>query len=147
MILSAQNLFSDQQAITATAISTNVIDLGVAGTPYGAAAALNYDVGAGNPIPVLVQVTEAFTHATTSDLTVTIEVSDVAGMTSPVVLASQTIAFADLVAGKQMFVHYLPHGATKQYLGVRYTSSSGSFTGGKVTAGVTMGVQTNTTGA
>ena len=36
MILSAQQLFSDDQAITASADSTNVIDLGVPGTPFGA---------------------------------------------------------------------------------------------------------------
>ena len=56
MILSAQQIFSDDQAVTATAISTNVIDLGAPGTPYDAAAALNQDIGKGCPIPVLVQL-------------------------------------------------------------------------------------------
>ena len=41
MIFSAQQIFSDDQAITGDAISTNVIDTGVRGTPYDAAAALN----------------------------------------------------------------------------------------------------------
>ena len=66
MILSAQQLFSDDQAITATAVSTNVIDLGVAGTPYGAVAALNQDVGKGAGVPVLIQVTEDFDNLTCS---------------------------------------------------------------------------------
>ena len=147
MILSAQQLFSDDQAITATAISTNVIDLGVAGTPFGAVAALNQDVGKGAKIPILVQITEDFTHGTSADLTITVEASAASGLTSPVVLAEETIAFADLVTGKTMFNQVVPDGADLRYLGVRYTSSSGSFTGGKVTAGITMGNQTNITGA
>ena len=35
MIFDKQNLFSDAQAITADAASTNVIDLGPTGTPVG----------------------------------------------------------------------------------------------------------------
>lgn len=147
MILSAQQLFSDDQALTATAISENVIDLGLPGTPFDAAAPLNQDVGKGNYIPVLIQVTEDFTHATSSDMTVTLEVSAAAGLTSPVVLATEVIAFADLVAGKQTFMQVVPNGADLRYLGVRYASSSGSWTGGTVTAGISMGNQTNLTGA
>lgn len=145
MILSAQQLFSDDQAVTATAISENVIDLGVAGTPYGAAAALNQDVGKGNHIPVLIQVTEDF--ATLTSLTVTIEVSAAAGLTSPVVLAEETIAVADLVAGKQTLVQCLPNGADLRYLGVRYAVTGPNATAGKITAGISMGNQTNVTGA
>lgn len=147
MIFSAQQIFSDDQAVTATAISTNVIDLGLPGTPFDAVAPLNQDIGKGAPVPILIQVTEDFTHATSSDMTVTLEVSAAAGLTSPVVLATETIAFADLVAGKQTFLQYLPNGADLQFLGVRYSSSSGSWTGGTITAGVTMGNQTNLTGA
>jgi hypothetical protein len=145
MILSNEQLFSDDQAITATAISTNVIDLGAPGTPYGAAAPLNQDIGKGGMVPVLVQVTEAFDALTS--LTITVEVSDAAGLTSPVVLATETILLADLVAGKQMFNQVLPNGADKRYLGVRYTVTGTAPTVGKITAGITMGNQTNLTGA
>ena len=145
MILSAQQLFSDDQAVTATAISTNVVDLGVAGTPYGAAAALNQDKGKGTPVPILVQVTEDF--ATLTSLTVTVEVSAAAALTSPVVLASEIIPVADLVAGKQTFMQCLPNGADLRYLGVRYTVTGSSATAGAITAGVSMGNQTNVTGA
>jgi len=145
MILSAQQLFSDDQAVTATAISTNVVDLGVAGTPYGAAAALNQDKGKGTPVPILVQVTEDF--ATLTSLTVTVEVSAAAGLTSPVVLASEVIPVADLVAGKQTFMQCLPNGADLRYLGVRYTVTGSNATAGTITAGVSMGNQTNVTGA
>ena len=145
MILSAQQLLSDDQAITATAISENVIDLGVPGTPYGAVAPLNQDVGKGAPIPVLIQVTEDF--ATLTSLTITVEVSAAAGLTSPVVLAEETIAVADLVAGKQTFMQVLPNGANLRYLGVRYTVTGSNATAGAITAGVSMGNQTNVTGA
>ena len=144
MIFSAEQLFSDDQAVTATAISTNVIDLGVAGTPYGAAAALNQDVGKGTPIPILVQVTTAF--ATLTSLTITVEVSAAAGLTSPTVLATETIAVADLVAGKQMSMQVLPKDASMRYLGVRYTVTGSNATAGNITAGVTMGNQTNVIG-
>lgn len=145
MILSAQQLFSDDQAITATAISENVIDLGLAATPHGAAAALNNDKGKGNIVPLLVQVTEAFN--TLTSLTITVEVSAAAGLTSPQVLATETILLADLAVGKQMFMQVLPNGVDLRYLGVRYTVTGTPPTLGKITAGITMGNQTNVTGA
>jgi len=145
MILSAKQLFSDNQAVTATAVSTNVIDLGTPGTPHGAAAALKYDIGKGTPIPILVQVTADF--ATLTSLTITLEVSAATGMTSPVVLAEETIAVADLVAGKQMFNQVLPQGADLRYLAVRYTVTGSNATAGTITAGVSMGNQSNVNGA
>lgn len=145
MILSAQQLFSDDQAVTATAVSTNVIDLGVAGTPYGTVAALNQDVGKGNPVPVLIQVTDDF--ATLTSLTITLETSANSDLSSSTVLASETVAAADLVAGKQTFMQCLPNGADQRYLGVRYTVGGSNATAGTITAGISMGNQTNVTGA
>lgn len=145
MILSAQQLFSDDQEVTATAISANVIDLGAPGTPFGAVAPLNQDIGKGNHVPVLIQVTEDF--ATLTSLTVTLEVSAAAGLTSPKVLATETILVADLVAGKQTFMQCLPNGADLRYLGVRYTVNGSNATAGAITAGISMGNQTNVTGA
>jgi hypothetical protein len=144
MILSANQLFSDDQVITATAISTNVIDLGLPGTPFDAAAPLNDDVGKGNMVPILIQVTEAFN--TLTSLTVTVEVSAAAGLTSPKVLATEVILLADLIAGKQTFMQVLPNGADLQFLGVRYTVTGTPPTLGKITAAVSMGNQTNVTG-
>jgi hypothetical protein len=143
MIFSAQQLFSDDQAITASADSTNVIDLGVAGTPYGAAAALNDDVGKGNKIPILVQVTEAFATLTS----LTINISTGAATTLGTTIASQTIAVADLVVGKQINIDVLPEGITERYLGIEYAVTGSNATAGKITAGITMGNQSNVTGA
>ena len=52
MILDYENTYSDDQAITATAVSTNVIDHTVA------------DIGPGEPVQIVVQVTEAFDAGT-----------------------------------------------------------------------------------
>ena len=145
MIFSAQQLFSDDQAVIATAISENVIDLGLPETPFGGKAALNDDVGKGTPIPILIQVTEDFN--TLTSLTVTLENSAAAGLTSPVVLATESILLADLVPGKQTFMQYVPNGVELRYLGVRYTVVGTDPTLGNITAGITMGNQTNVTGA
>lgn len=146
MIFSAQQLFSDDQAVTAAAVSTNVIDLGAPGTPYGAAAALNHDIGKGAKIPLLVQVTTAFgTAAGMTALTITLETGATTALGT--VIATETILIAALVPGKQINLDFLPNGITEQYLGLRYTPVTGNANAGKITAGIVMGVQTNVTGA
>lgn len=142
MIFSAEQLFSDDQAVTATAISENVIDLGIAGTPYAAVAPINQDVGKGTPVCVLIQVTEDF--ASNTDLTVTVEVGATTALGD--VRATEVILVADLVAGKSTFLQYLPNGIDERYLGVRYTVGGSNATTGAITAGITMGNQTNFTG-
>jgi hypothetical protein len=143
MIFSAQQLFSDDQAITASADSTNVIDLGVAGTPYDAAAALNRDIGKGAGVPILVQVTEDFDNLTSLEIKISTGATTALGTT----VIAQTIVLADLVAGKQMSIVVLPNDITERYLGIEYVVVGTAPTAGKVTAGITMGVQTNVTGA
>lgn len=143
MIFSAQQLFSDDQAITASADSTNVIDLGVAGTPFGAAAALHNDKGIGTKIPVLVQVTEAFDNLTSLEVKISTGATSALGTT----IASQTILLADLTVGKQINVDVLPNSIKERYLGIEYVVTGTAPTTGKVTAGITMGNQTNVTGA
>lgn len=145
MILSKNLLLSDDQAITATARSTNVIDLGAPDTPYDAAAALNQDIGKGTKVPLLVQVTEDF--ATLTSLTITVEVSANADLSSSTVLSSTTVAVASLVKGYQLPIDCILTGTNKRYLGTRYTVSGSNATAGKITAGITMGNQTNVTGA
>jgi len=143
MILSIQQLFSDAQAITATAVSTNQIDLGVPGSPPYDNNQLNQDIGKGNPVPILIQVVEDFDAATS--ITVTLEVGATTALGT--VRATESILLADLVAGKQTFMQYLPQGIDEQYLGVRYTVVGSAPTVGKITAGISMGNQSNFTGA
>jgi len=143
MIFSAQQLFSDDQAITASADSTNVIDLGVAGTPYGAAAALNQDIGKGAKIPLLVQVTEVFDNLTSLEIKISTGATTALGTT----VISKVVLLADLVAGYQFPVDVLPNEITERYLGIEYVVVGTTPTTGKVTAGITMGNQTNVHGA
>lgn len=143
MILSSQLIFSDDQAITATAISTNVVDLGVAGTPYGGKAALHQDIGKGTKVPILIQVTEAFTNLTS--LTIAIETG--AAVTLATVVISKSILLADLVLGYQFVINVLPNEIDERYLGCRYTVVGTAPDAGKITAGISMGNQTNITGA
>ena len=146
MIFSAQQLFSDDQAITASADSTNVIDLGVSATPHGAAAALNNDKGKGNKIPILAQVTTAMAAAGAATLVINISTGATTALGTTIASVGP-IAVADLVAGYQMAIDVLPNKIVERYLGIEYVVATGPMTAGNITAGITMGNQTNTTGA
>lgn len=143
MIFSAQQLLSDDQAITATARSTNVIDLGTAGTAYGAKAAFHQDVGKGAYVPFLVQVTEDFNNLTSLNIAIETGASDSLGT----VVVEVDVPLADLKAGHQIPIQVLPNQIDERYLGVRYTVTGTAPGAGQVTAGITMGNQTNVTGA
>lgn len=143
MILSAQQLFSDDQAITASTDSNNVIDLGVAGTPCGAVAPLNNDKGKGNKVPILIQVTEAFNTLTSLEIKISTGATTALGTT----VISKVVPLADLVVGYQFPVEVLPNEIDERYLGIEYVVVGTAPTLGKITAGITMGNQTNVTGA
>ena len=130
MILDKQNMFSEDQAITATADSTNVIDLEAAGHAKG------------TPIEVWVQVTTDF--ATLTSLTVTLDASAVEGMTDAVTLGvTGAIAAADLVAGYKFTLPSLPYN-TLQYLELTYTVDGSNAAAGAVSAGLVLDQHTNT---
>lgn len=147
MIFSQNLILSDDQAITATAISENVFLIPVPQTVHGAAAPLYGDIGKGHKIPLLVQVVTAF--ATLTSLTITLEVSANANLSaSDILWSSGAIVLADLVVGYQTPVDFLPNGALGgQYLGLRYTVGGSNATAGAIRAGFTMGNQTNQHGA
>jgi len=141
MHLDDQALFSDQQAITTTVVSTNYMNLGVAATVPRAPAPITQDFGGGQDIPVLIQVTEDFAGGTS--LKVDMEVDDNSAFSSPETVASSPVyVTADLLAGKQLPIPVLPSGVAKQYLRLNYTVV-GTMTAGKITAGITAGNQTN----
>lgn len=141
MILSNELLISDDQAITATAISTNVIDTGAPGTPYDAVRPLNHDTGDGTEVPLLVQVTEDFNNLTS--LTVAVETGT--AETLGTVVTQQTFTLAELQAGARLNVRTLPDGI-QRYLGCRYTVVGTAPTTGRITSAIVAGVQTNVTG-
>jgi hypothetical protein len=142
-IFDTTNEFSDDQAITVNAASTNQIDRGAPGTPVGGAAALNNDWGAGKPIPIEIMVTEAFAGTATA-LQVEVEVdNDVAFGSPKVVWDSGAVAKAGLVVGYRFKVGYLPEGVDERYIRLNYTLTGTPFSAGKISAGIVGGLQTN----
>lgn len=144
MIFDKTTLLSDGQAITSTAPSTNVIDLGATGTAMFASAPQVRDIGKGKQIPLLVQVVEDFAAAGAATLTVSLQVDSVENFASPkTVWTTPALALADLVAGKVIVPEYIPRGTDERYMRLNYTVATGPMTAGKITAGVTMGNQSN----
>ena len=141
MIMDRTLLFSDRQAITATATSTNLVDLGATGTVYGASAPMVRDVGIGEAIPLHCGVTESFNNLTS--LTISIEVDDNAAFTSArTVFTSPAYTLAQLASGKtKLLPQTLPVGTNERYVRLRYTVAGTAPTLGRITAGVTMGNQ------
>ncbi|MEM8838669.1 MAG: Bbp16 family capsid cement protein [Pseudomonadota bacterium] len=141
MHLDQENLFSDAQAITADGASTNIINLGQPGTVPHAPAPQKQDIGGSNGLNVLVQVVEDFVGGTS--LTVRMERDDTSAFSSPDIVAeSATIPVASLKEGKILPLTIVPPGVTGQYLRLFY-DVAGSPSAGKVTAGITTGLQTN----
>jgi hypothetical protein len=145
MIFDRTLLLSDKQAITATAASTNIIDLGAVGTAFGHAAPLKRDLGLNQCIPFLIQATETFTAAGAATLTVALQADDDEAFGSPTtVWTSAAIPVASLVAGYQIgLVNYIPKGITERYFRLNYTVATGPMTAGRIIAGVVAAVQTN----
>ena len=145
MILSKQDEFSAAQAITASAASTNVIDLRAAGIPYGSSTALARDQGVnakGAEIPLLIQVVTAF--ATLTSLKVAVQMSVDEAFTSPLtVLETEAIAAASLVAGYTFNIDKLPLKTTARYIRLYYTVAGSNATAGAVTAAIVPGLQQN----
>lgn len=143
MYVDSQELFSDAQAVTATAISTNVLDLNPDG--FGLAGGVQ-DIGVGDETVYLVVMTVTTITDTGSDATliVTLESDTAPGLaTSPVVhFSSGTLAFATYATAGTVIVQTpLPLADYKRYLGVRYTVAAGPFTAGAITAFLTTDVQ------
>lgn len=138
MIFDTTNLLSDAQAVTATAVSTNVIDLGPIKTGFVR------DIGKGRQIPLLIQVVEAFAAAGAATLTVSLQTDDNVGFASPkTVWSSPAFALADLKPGLVVAPEYITRGTNERYFRLNYSVATGPFTAGKIVAGVTMGNQSN----
>ena len=143
MILDNTLVLSDSQAITADAGSTNIIDLGAAGTPYGHAAGVRRDIGIANEIPLSITVTEAFNNLTS--LTILLQVDDDVAFGSPTTIAqSAAIPLASLTAGyKFTWPSELPEGTAERYLRLYYDVTGTAPTTGKITAAIVAARQTN----
>lgn len=147
MILDLQTMFSGTvaadgtktaQAITATAISTNVLDLRNAATPAAVDEGL---VGANTWL--VIQTIAAFN--TLTSLTITLESDTAVGLGSaPVVhFSTGAILLAALTANTVLARVQLPSADYKRYLGLRYTVAGTNPTLGSILAYLTNGVDRN----
>lgn len=140
-MLDRQNMISDAQAITATAVGTNVIKLN-GGSPGFTTDTLGNTVDndpAKSPeLDVLITVTEAFTAAGAATLTIALEADDAADQSSATTLATTpALGKAALVPGYQVRLQVPPGiAAADVHLGLRYTVATGPMTAGKITAGL-----------
>lgn len=118
MILDADLVFSNKQAVTTTATSTNEIDLGVAGDAIG------------QELTIHVVVDTAF--ATLTSLAVSLETST-DGSTWATVLSGPAVPRASLTKGANIFCVRVPQGLSR-YVRMKYTVGGSDATAGKVTA-------------
>lgn len=123
MFYDSLNMFSDQQAITATADSTKKVHLG------GLKLAGRMD-----PIFIDIRVNAAF--ATLTSLQVELQQADTESGTYATVAGGDTgaIAAASLVAGYKFGLRILPGSVTQPWLKLVYTVAGSNATTGKVTA-------------
>ncbi|MDR2800873.1 MAG: hypothetical protein LBB52_06365 [Desulfovibrio sp.] len=136
MILDAQNLFSKAQAVTATALSTNIVDLGEG------------DAGPSERLSLFVSAGPPFTVTGVNDATITVELqtADAAtatDLTTPVTVASYPVSEDALKAGGKLLAARLPHGM-KRYARLNYVVTLGSSTtiaDGKITSGLVWDAQ------
>lgn len=136
MIIDAFNEFSDGQAVTSTAISTNVIDIN--STTIGNTVR---DIGTGEDVYLVVQTSVAATDSgSDATLTVSLESDSTANLATSATVHYSTgaLAFAAFSpAGTVLACVRLPSGLYERYLGVRYTVASGPLTAGNFDAFLT----------
>lgn len=125
-MLDEQLKFSEDQAITATANSTNTIDLGI-----------GREVAFGNPISLYVIVKEDFNNLTS--LKIAVQTANNSDMTNAVELASSTALLANLKKGDKIPLSFMPAG-NKGYVRLAYTVTGTAPTTGKISAYLADGV-------
>lgn len=140
MIGDLELVFSKEQAITASAESTNVVDLG----PLGGSPSVNTlrDIGAGEPgLWLVITVTTAFTDAS-SDSTVTpkLQTDTDEAFGSAVDLRTFDTLAALTAAGTQK-IYRLEPAAYERYIRLYYTVANGNLSTGKITAEIVRDVR------
>lgn len=136
MIMDQQNLFSDAQAITASANSTNVIDTlpGGQNTKSG--------IGDGQDISLFALVGQAFATLTSLNIQL-VSADDAALTTNPIVhFDSGAVPVASLTAKARPVQIDLPYGKYRRYVGLKYVVTGSNATAGTITAALVEDLQT-----
>lgn len=126
MAIDALLQLSSAQAVTASAVSTNTIDLSV-----------NRDIGSGSDIYAHFTVDTAAAAAGAATVTFQIITSASAALTSPTVLTqTDAIAKTELTAGRRPITLEIPSSVLlaqpigQRYIGVQYVVGTGPLTAG-----------------
>lgn len=135
MILSKNQMFSDGQNLTATGVSTNVIDLGAPGTVKGAPAAIKRDIGKGRPVKITIRL-DADAGGASPTLDVVVQKDTVENFASAEVVATGT-QIAGGSQGDEVDIYLLPEQCDQRYLRLSYTlgGTSPDYT---ITAGIVL---------
>lgn len=129
---------SAAQTVTASAVSTNTVDLGT-----------SRDLGPGERLMVQFTVDQTVTAAGAGTVTFQVISSAAAALTSPTILAqTDAIGKAELTAGRKPIVVTIDRAALisaqalgQRYIGVQYTIGTGPLTAGQFTAYIVHGAQ------
>jgi hypothetical protein len=137
MFMDADLLFSDAQAVTATAASTNYYDTGPL---YSGNTGRNLGV---SELYFSISVDVAMTDAgSDSTITVSLETDDNTSFSSIATVATLVVIPALTAAGTKYFVR-VPIGTTapfERYLQIKYTTTNGNLTTGSFTAALVKNV-------
>lgn len=139
MYLDHENLFSDAQAVTVTAASSNIIDLG----PIFSANAAR-DIGRGSKVTRIYAILDAtFTAGGAGTLDITLQGDDNSAFGSPRTLFDTgVLALAALFQGAVVLDVAMPTGVEK-FLRLMYTVATGPMTAGAITAGLVLDSQSD----
>jgi len=138
MIIDRENRFAWGQAVTASAASTDIIDLAPPST--------GRDIGAGKPLVFVCDVDTLVTAVGSATVTVTLETATDAAFSSPVVLySSPAVPKASMIAGYRICAVDVPRGVLR-YLRANFTVATGPLTAGKFDAFLVETVQDNILG-
>jgi hypothetical protein len=129
MIYDALNTVSTAQTVTATAVSTDAIDL-----------LQNREVADGQAVDMVFTTLVAALAAGAATVTFDVIIADDSALTTnvEVIGSSGPIGKADLVVGKQVPVSFNPqtNKLGRRYLGGRYTVATGPLTAGQFHAAI-----------
>lgn len=131
MIMDAQLLFSDAQAITAAAASTNSVDLGAV-----------RNIGVGEKLHVVVTVDETFADSG-SDSTLTVELEGDSTTTFTPDAVQRLFTIPALAAAGSVYIATInpDFAGNFRYIQLKYTPNNGNLSAGAVTAFITKDIQ------
>jgi hypothetical protein len=142
MIIDRELMFSNAQAITAAAASTDLVDLaplGLAASAGGSPANTGRNVGVGEPLYVWINVDVAMTDASSdSTLTVTLQTDTDVAFGSAASLGDLIVIPAVQAAGAKFFVKLPIANAVpyERYIRLLYTPNNGNLSTGSFSAGI-----------